>query len=221
MLGALLAFVLALPSTAAAQTEPHWRVHVEASGSYAVDYGAEGDAVDGQASGSWGWELKAVASGYGVDTGTAIFRMSVGESSTIALAGGTPYCRPPASNAVGWVRDPRVGLYLGARPRGFQVDHPFSGLLAGCHVGAHGMSLYDGASPAETRIPRGAFNPRRDRTFERTWTQLVNLAPTHESGPPHTFSYSGGLTLKLKRISARAARALRLRLRSTPRTPPA
>jgi hypothetical protein len=214
---ALLVLALAFPSSAAA--EPQWRVHSEASGSYILNYGDERDAIDGQADGVWAWEMKAVASGTDLDTGTAIFRMQVEESSDIVLSDGSPSCRPPATGSVGWVRDSRVGLNLARAQRGFQVDHPFFDLLAGCHAGAHGMTLYDGASPVDTRIPRGGFRPRRDRAFERTWTQLVNLDATHESGPPHTFYYSGGLTIKLKRISARAARALRLRLRSTPRTP--
>ena len=214
-----LAAAFALPAGAATAAEPQWRVHAEASGSYLLNYGDEGDAIDGQADGVWAWEMKAVASGTDVDTDIAIFRMQVEEGSTIVLPDGSPVCRPSQSGSVGWVRDGRVGLHLARSPRGFRVDHPFFGLLAGCHVGAHGMSLYDGASPAETRVPRSAFDPRRDRAFERTWTQLVNLDASHESGPPHTFSYSGGLTISVKRISARAARALRLRLRSTPRTP--
>jgi hypothetical protein len=220
MLGALLAFVLALPSSAPAAAEPHWRVHAEASGTYAVDYGAEGDAVDGQSGGSWSWEMKAVASGYGIDTGAAIFRTRVGESSSIVLPGGAPYCRPPASGAIGWVRDPAVGLYFSSRARGFQVDHPFGGLLAGCHVGAHGMTLYDGASPADTRIPRGAFSPRHRRAFEDTWTQSIALDRSHEPGQDaHTFAATGTITIEVRRVSRRTARALRLRLLSTPRTP--
>ena len=155
-----LALLLAVPAPAAA--EPHWGVRAVASGSYGVDYGDDHDSVDGQGSGRWRWELKAVASGLDVDTETAIFRMDVEETSDIVLVGGSPYCRPPASGSVGWVRDSRVGLYLSSS-RGFQVDHPFFNLLAGCHVGAHGMSLYDGASPADTRIPRGVFRPRRDQ----------------------------------------------------------
>jgi hypothetical protein len=214
---ALLVLALAFPSSAAA--EPQWRVHAEASGSYILNYGDERDAIDGQSDGVWAWEMRAVAAGPDIDTGTAIFRMEVEESSNIVLVDGSPSCRPPATGSVGWVRDSRVGLNLERARRGFQVDHPFFDLLAGCHAGAHGMSLYDGASPVETRIPRGAFNPRIDRTFEHTWTQQIALDGTHESGPPHTFSASGGLTISVRRISARAARALRLRLRSTPRTP--
>ena len=213
-----LAVALALPATAAA-AEPHWRVHVQASGSYLLNYGNQRDAVDGQADGVWAWEMKAVASGADVDTDIAIFRMEVEEGSSIVLPDGSPTCRPPPSGSVGWVRDRRVGLHLARSPRGFRVDHPFFGLLAGCHVGAHGMSLYDGASPAETRVGRRAFRPRVTRAFERTWTQEIALDETHESGPPHTFSATGGLTISLKRISAGAARTLRLRLRSTPRTP--
>jgi hypothetical protein len=222
MVAALLALALALPAAPARAPEPYWRVHVTASGDYAVDYGAERDAVDGQAGGSWEWEMDAAASGFAVDTDVAIFRMSVGELSSIVLPDGAPYCRPPASNAVGWVRDPRVGLYFDARASGFQVDHPFAGLLAGCHVGAHGMTLYDGAAPASTRIPRGAFRPRRDGSFEYTWTQQIALDRSHDPGQDtHTFGANGTITIEVRRISSRAARALRLRLRSTPRTPPA
>jgi hypothetical protein len=222
MLAAVLALALALPSAPLDSGEPHWRVHVSASGSYAVDYGADDDAVDGQGSGNWVWEMRAVASGYSLDTDAASVRMSVEESSSIVLPGGEPYCRPPATDAVGWVRDPRVGLYFDARQRGFQVDQPFGGLLRGCHVGADGMALYDGAAPENTRLTRGAFRPRRDRSFEDTWTQQISLDRSHDPGPDaHAFTATGTITIEVRRISSRAARALRLRLRSTPRTPPA
>jgi hypothetical protein len=221
MLAAVLALALALPSASIDSSEPHWRVQVSASGSYAVDYGSDDDAVDGQGGGSWGWEMRAVASGYGLDTDAAIFRMSVEESSSIVLPGGEPYCRSPATGAVGWVRDPRVGLYLDARRRGFQVDHPFGGLLRGCQVGADGMALYDGAAPENTRLPLGTFRPRRDRSLEDTWTQQISLDRSHDPGPDaHAFAATGTITIEARRISSRAARALLLRLRSTPRTPP-
>ena len=214
----VLGLLLVAPSTAAA-AEPQWRVHAFASGSYALDYGGEGDAIDGQAAGSWSWDMRALASGLDVDSELAVFRMETEESSSIVLPDGSPACRPPPSGLVGPVRDPGVGLYYARGRRGFQVDHPFFGRLGGCHVGAHGMTLYDGAAPAMTRVPRGAFAPRRDRSFERRWTQQIALDRGHESGPPHAFSATGRMTIRLKRISARAADALRLRLRSTPRTP--
>jgi hypothetical protein len=97
------------------------------------------------------------------------------------------------------------------------VSHPFFDRLGGCHVGAHGMSLYDGASPADTRIPRGAFRPRRDEEFKRTWTQVIALDRAHESGTPHTFAAQGTITIRLKRLTRRAARALGSRLRAVPR----
>jgi hypothetical protein len=208
-----VAILLATPSVAAA--EIHWSVRASASGSYLLDYGDDGDAIDGQADGVWAWQVKAVASGLKIDTGTAIFRMEVEEASNV-VAGGSPICRPPAAGSVGWVRDSRVGLFLSSSG-GFQVSHPFFDLLGGCHVGAHGMSLYDGASPSET--PRGRFRPRRHRRFEHTWTQQIALDRTHESGTPHAFSASGGLTITLRRISARAARALRISLQRTPQAP--
>jgi hypothetical protein len=101
------------------------------------------------------------------------------------------------------------------------VDHPFGPLLRGCHVGADGMALYDGAAPENTRLPLGAFRPRRDRSFEDTWTQQISLDRTHDPGPDaHAFTATGTITIEARRISSRAARALLLRLRSTPRTPP-
>jgi hypothetical protein len=215
MVAALLALALA-----AAPAQPAWRVDAHASGTYAVDYGADGDLVDGQGGGGWEWEMTALASGFAVDTDIAAFRMSVEESSTITLTGGEPYCRPPATPQVGWVRDERVGLYFDARRRGFQIDHPFGSLVAGCHVGADGMTLYDGAGPGSTRIPRDAFRPRRDRSFERSWTQTIALDRSHDPGQDaHTFTAGGTITIEISRITRRAARKLAIRLRSTPRTP--
>src|SRR4051794_25050313 len=217
MVAALLALAIALPSA-----QPAWRVDVTATGNYAVDYGSEHDLVDGQGAGSWKWEMRALASGFAVDTDLAIFRMRVDESSSIVLPDGQPYCRPPASARVGWVRDDRVGLYFDARRRGFRVDQPFGDLFTGCHAGAHGMTLYDGAGPADTRIPRGAFRPRVDRAFADTWTQTIALDRSHDPGQDtHTFNASGTITIHVRRIGRGAARRLGLRLRSTPRTPPA
>jgi hypothetical protein len=220
MVAALLALALALPSAPAHPHAPQWRVHVMASGTYAVDYGAEDDLVDGQGAGGWTWEMDALASGFALDTGPTRFRMTTGETSTIALSDGEPYCRPPATARTGWVRDERVGLYFDARRRGFQVDHPYGELLSGCHVGAHGMTLYDGASPAITPVAPGDFRPRRDRSFENTWTQTILLDRSHDPGQDtHSFAAGGTITVEVRRIGRRAARRLALRLRSTPRTP--
>src|SRR4051812_36086938 len=202
MVAAFLAFALAVPAApAAAAPEPRWRVHVAASGTYAVDYGAERDLVDGQGGGSWEWELKAVASGAALDSDVTAFRMSSEESSTIVLPDGGPFCRPPASSHVDWVRDERVGVYFDARRHGFQVDHPFGALLQGCHAGAHGMTLYDGAGPSITRPPPAASPPRRDRHFEDTWTQTVALDRTHDPGQDtHTFTATGTITVEIRRV---------------------
>ena len=216
MVAALLALALALPSTA----QPAWRVDVHASGTYAVDYGAEQDLVDGQSGGRWSWDMKVLASGFAIDSDVAIVRMTVGESSNVVLAGTEPYCREPAPRSTGWVLDERAGVYFDARRRGFQVDQPFGDLLRGCHVGAHGMTVYDGATPAITRIARGAFRPRRDRSFESTWTQSIALDRSHDPGQDaHSFTADGSISIAVERISSRAARRLGLRLRSTRRTP--
>jgi hypothetical protein len=217
-----LALLLALPAPVAAAADPLWGVRAVASGSYALDYGDDGDEIDGQGTGTWRWEMKALAEGLEVDTGTAIFRMSVEESSDIVLGGQTPHCRPSASGSVGWVRDARAGLYLSTGRRtgnGFQVNHPFFDLVEGCHAGAHGMSLYDGAAAGETRVPRGTFRPSRARLFKRTWTQTISLDGTHESGTPHAFRADGVITIRAKRLSRRAARALEGPHRAVPRAP--
>ncbi len=100
------------------------------------------------------------------------------------------------------------------------MDHPFGALLTGCHVGAHGMTLYDGAGPASTPVSRAAFRPRRDRSFVDTWTQSILLDRSHDPGQDaHTFAAGGTITIEIRRIGPRAARRLALRLRSTPRTP--
>ena len=100
------------------------------------------------------------------------------------------------------------------------MDHGFFDRLAGCHVGAHGMSLYDGASPAETAIARGSFRPRRDRAFTHTWTQAISLDRTHEPDPAraHTFQAEGTITISVRRLTRRGAAALKGRLRTIPRS---
>ncbi len=215
---ALGMLALAAPASHAASPDPLWSVRAVAAGTYTLDYGDDGDAIDGQGTGSWRWEMKALAGGLKIDTGTAIFRMTVEEASDILVAGQSPECRPPAGSSIGWVRNSRVGLFL-STSGGFQVNHPFFDRVEGCHVGAHGMSLYDGASPADTRMPRGTFRPRRHREFKRTWTQAIALDRTHESGTPHSFAAQGTITIRVKRITRRAARTLGARLRAVPRAP--
>ena len=227
-----LILLMAPPASAATPREPLWRVSAVAYGTYSVDYGQDRPSppsgIDGGGSGSWTWRIRALASGYEIDTDIAAFRMNVTEQSDIVLYSlgqnqlrETPYCRPPAGSTLDWVRDPSVGLFLGVG--GFRVDHGFFDRLAGCHVGAHGMSLYDGASPADTRIPRGGFRPRRERAFTRTWTQAISLDRTHEpdAASAHSFQAEGTITIAIRRLTRRGAAALRIRLRRIPRTAPA
>jgi hypothetical protein len=224
-----LLLVMATPAAAARPREPLWRVTAVASGGYSVDYGQDrpspSSGVDGRGTGTWSWRMKALAAGYDIDTSIAAFRMDVTEQSDIVLytfqqnqVQETPYCRPPAARPVAWVRDPSVGLFL-SPSRGFQLDHGFGDRLAGCHVGAHGMGLYDGVLPTDTPIPRGAFRPRRDRSFKDTWTQEISLDRTHESDPSsaHTFQAEGTITISVRRLSPESARGLRARLRRIPR----
>jgi hypothetical protein len=228
-LGLPLLLLMATPADAARPREPVWGVIAAAHGSYSVDYGQDrpspSSGVDGRGTGSWSWRMKALAAGYDLDTSIAAFRMEVTEQSDIVLytlqqnqISETPYCRPPPERTVDWVRDPSVGLFLHPN-RGFQLDHGFGDLLVGCHVGAHGMGLYDGASPADTPVARGAFRPRRERYFKDSWTQEISLDRTHESDPgsAHTFQAEGTITISVKRLSPEPAARLRARLRRIPR----
>jgi hypothetical protein len=219
---------MAAPASAATPREPLWGVIAVAYGSYSVDYGQDRPAppsgIDGRGSGRWSWRMKALASGFHVDTDIAAFRMNVTEQSDIVLyslqqnqLNETPYCRPPVGSTLDWVRDPSVGLFFGSG--GFRVDHAFGTLLGGCHVGAHGMTLYDGAAPTDTPVARGTFRPRRERAFTRTWTQEIALDRSHEldAGSAHSFQAEGTITISVRRLSRRSAAALRARLRSIPR----
>lgn len=222
---------MATPAPAAPPREPLWGVTAVAYGSYSVDYGQDrpspSSGVDGRGTGTWTWRMRALAAGYDIDTTLAAFRMDVTEQSDIVLytfqqnqLAETPYCRPPAGSTVDWVRDPGVGLFL-SRRRGFQLEHGFGDRLAGCHVGAHGMGLYDGVSRADTPIARRAFSPRRDRSFKDNWTQAISLDRTHESDPgsAHTFQAQGAISISVRRISPESAARLRTRLRRIPRAP--
>jgi hypothetical protein len=224
-----LLLLTAPAASAAAPPEPLWGVTAVASGSYSVDYGQDRPSppsgIDGRGSGSWSWRIRALASGFDIDTDIAAFRMEVTEQSDIVLYSleqnqlyERPYCRPPAGSVVSWVRDPSVGLFLASG--GFRVDHGFFDRLAGCHVGAHGMSLYDGASPADTAIARGSFRPRRDRGFRHTWTQAISLDRTYQPDPAraHTFQAVGTITISVRRLTRRGAAALKGRLRTIPRS---
>jgi len=226
-----LLLALAAPAAAARPPEALWSVIAVAHGSYSVDYGQDrpspSSGVNGRGTGRWSWRMKALAAGYDIDTSIAAFRMHVAEQSDIVLytfqqneIRETPFCRPPAASSVDWVRDPSVGLFL-SRARGFRLDHGFGGRLAGCHVGAHGMGLYDGLLPTDTPIGRGTFRTRRDREFKDTWTQQISLDRSHEPDPgsAHTFSAEGTATVSVRRLTRRSAAALKLRLRRIPRTP--
>ena len=220
---------MATPAAAARPREPLWRVIVVASGSYSVDYGQDrpspSSGVDGRGTGTWGWRMKALASGYEIDTSIAAFRMDVAEQSDIVLytvqqnqITETPYCRPPPARPVAWVRDPSVGLFLSAAPRlplGSRLRRPARRLP--CRRTRDGPLRRCVA--ADTPIARGAFRPRRDRSFKDTWTQEIALDRTHESDPrsAHTFQAVGAITVSVKRISPESASRLRARLRRIPR----
>ena len=162
MVAALLTLALALPAAVPHAPELQWRVHVSASGTYAVDYGAERDLVDGQAGGSWSWEMKALASGFAVDTDLCGLPHDR-ERDLDRCALRRRAVLPPAGERSGrlGVRDARVGLYFDARRRGFQVDHPFGGLLNGLPNGCGSWKPRRRASNAAPPAARTRRRPER------------------------------------------------------------
>lgn len=88
------------------------------------------------------------------------------------------------------------------------VNPPEDASPPGCLHTAHGgLEFADGASYDEARVPRGAFNPRSDRSYKKTFgSPIISLGRDHATSDPnsaHTFSAFSGIRLEIKAISER------------------
>ena len=79
----------------------------------------------------------------------------------------------------------------------------------GCIHGTEGdaaLKFVEGAGYDDAPVPRGAFNPRSDRSFERTYRSgPFSLDRSHYGDPnaAHTFNAQSRLEVKVEAISER------------------
>lgn len=195
--------------------------------------------VDGFETGSWTWKMRGVGRSVGngaLKSAAVEFKGSasheadiisytiqmgnLGEDhlcgapgsppqSTYTRAPGTPLDSPPA-----WLHFKYTEVEF--RDGGMSIDVPgIYGLVSYCFHGMPPIALYDGIEPGDADIPRGAFNPRSDRSFDRTWSDSVNEA--HGDTPSkHTESASSELQVTARAISGEKARKKRDEYRKSP-----
>lgn len=185
--------------------------------------------VDGKESASWRWEVRAVARSVGA--GPLVTRAHVERARGVLTAsvlsygiqmgklGEYPLCedrqgtttflsddgrgRPARRSGPGeFIHDGFIGI----REGGLSVDSPELSSLSCFHSDGHGLDLVERSRPGETRVPRGAFNPRFDRSYSETYTDSASLDRSHSSGDPnsaHTFAGNSKVELQIEAISER------------------
>lgn len=186
--------------------------------------------VDGVESVQWRWEVRAVAKSVGA--GPLITRARAGRASAVldasvlgygiqnGVLGEYPLCGERQGKTTFVSNDGRGPVasksgpgeflhkaFFGIRGGELLVDPPGDASTAGCIHIAHGLKFADGASNDEARVPRGAFNPRSDRSYEKTFiSPFISLGRDHATSDPnsaHTFVAFSGIKLEIKVISER------------------
>jgi hypothetical protein len=191
---------------------------------------AADSGVDGKESLSWRWEVQAVAKSVGagplitrahVERARAVLAVSVvswGIQNFVLTE--TPVCadRQGATTVVsndgrGWAaRKAGFGEYVhgqgdfrvangGLGVRGPRLVTP----MACFHGSPHDLGLVWGTGSDEARVPRGAFNPRSDRSYRKTYTDSDSKDRSHGGDPnsAHTFTGNSKVELQIDAISAR------------------
>lgn len=196
--------------------------------------GAAGSGVDGKESLSWRWEVRAVAKSVGA--GPLITRAAVRRARAVLKASvvswgrqmfvvtATPLCADRQGTSTFVSNDGRgrtarksgngeyvPARYFGVSGGGLGVDAPRFAAPTSCfHYSPHDLAFVDGTSSDEARVPRGAFNPRFDRSYRKTFTDSASEGPAHGGDPnsAHTFVGNSKVKLQIKAISARHFRKL-------------
>jgi hypothetical protein len=187
--------------------------------------------VDGKESLEWRWEVRAVASSTGA--GPLVTRARTGRARNVLTvsivsygiqmgilgeerlceqdAGTTTYlsndgegAAPRKSGLGDFVHDAGFSLYggeLGASPPRGLAPHA----CVHSATGDGGLKFVEGAGGDAAPVPRGAFNPRSDRSFERTYRSSVDLDRSHYGDPnaAHTFVGQTQLEVEIDAISER------------------
>ncbi len=228
----------------------YFKLRIVSSGSVATDYGEDrfrpgvitASGVDGKDSLSWSWEIQTVAKSVGsgplVSTAGIVRSRQDRSSSLVNYFIGmgdlfeSSLCNSPSTGTL--ATDDNRGSQPTRRPDWIKQTEPVkvsggalrvgTGLIqfAGCIHGfdEHGLDFSDGASGDDARVPRGAFNPRFDRSFNEAYASSANLGREHSTSDPHqlhTYVGSSRLTVKIKAVGEEEYRKRGRRYHDTPR----
>jgi hypothetical protein len=186
--------------------------------------------VDGKESLHWRWEVRAVARSTGAgplltraSAGRmrAVLQVSIvsygiqmgvlGEEQLCDFNGTSTFLSTDGENPIAKKSGPGELVHsVGFRLSGGEliVTAP-AGSGHGCIHGTEGdgeLNFVEGSGYDDARVPRGAFNPRSDSSFERTYRSgPISLDRSHYGDPNavHTFNAESRLEVKFEAISER------------------
>ena len=187
--------------------------------------------VDGKESASWRWEVRAVA--WSVGAGPLVTRAHVERARGVLTASVLSYgiqmgvlgeellCQDRQGTTTFLSDDGRGRAarksgsgefvhdgFVRIREGGLDVDSPelspFSCFHGSPEFG-HGLQFVSRTRQDETPVPRGAFNPRFDRSYSETYTDSASEDRSHSGDPnsAHTFAGNSKVELQIKAISER------------------
>ncbi len=186
--------------------------------------------VDGKESLEWRWEVRAVAQStgagplvtrakaarqraeltasvvsYGIQNGvlgeSSLCDQRMGTTTFVSNDGVAPTAKKSGSGEL--VHDAYFRLSQGE----LDVYPPGGSSSRSCIHSATegGLDFVEGVSEDDAPVPRGAFNPRSDRSYERIYRSAVNLDRAHYGDPnaAHTFAAQSQLEVGFAAISER------------------
>ena len=183
--------------------------------------------VDGKETIGWRWEVRAVAKSVGngplLATAEVARQRAVLEASVVSYSvqmgvyhddslcpqkqgtwtflSYTPPGRPPRKSSKGDFR--RHPLSIAIRGFGLAVALPwyedYASLDHCFHdISGHGLKFTAGARGNQAPVPRGAFNPRFDRSYSHTYRDSSFLGRSHGNDPNSAHTFKGESELKVQ-----------------------
>ncbi len=185
--------------------------------------------VDGKETIRWRWEVRAVAKSVGngplLATAEVARQRAILEASVVSYSvqmgvyhddslcerkeGRTTFFSSDGSSqksARGDYR--RHPLSIAIRGFGLAVALPwyedYTSLFSCFHaISGHGLKFTAGARGNQAPVPRGAFNPRSDRSYRHTYRDSSFLGRSHSGDPnsAHTFKGKSKLSVRISSIA--------------------
>jgi hypothetical protein len=118
---------------------------------------------------------------------------------------------------VRWVGSPDIKVQYRPGSDGFAIGWPseYDVTSAHClHSLPASLDLFHLILPSDAPVPRGAFNPSSDRSYDETWTDSISI-PQPQHGE-HSETGSSELSISVRSVSERKATRKRDKFRSTP-----